>query len=463
MEVKGRKNMDRYLAIVGRLIVALGLCLMLRPGDATAESAKPPSGDPHVLVTRVDTAITPVVADHIAAGLRKAASDGFDAYVIELDTPGGLVTSMRDIVEDILSSPVPVVVYVGPPGARAGSAGAIITFAAHVAVMAPGTAIGAATPVGLDGVEASDKIVNDAAAQAEALAQLRGRNVQFAVDTVRKGRSAAVDEAVKLGVVDAKASSLGGAMTAADGRTTTIGSDKRATVRTAGATVERYDLGVFRRILQTLADPNIAFLLLTLGTLGLIYELAAPGVGVAGATGATALLLALFSLSVLPVNVVGLLLLAVAAGLFVAELFAPGVAGFAFGGAVVLVLAAIFLFDDTQGVAVDLGVVLPTALVVAIAAVLAGRVAARTRGMPSTSTGADLLTDSLVTVREANVTTGSGFAEGAWWALRSIGPPLRTGGLARVVSVEDLVLVVDPLAPEEPPQHESSDHGRDKT
>jgi membrane-bound serine protease (ClpP class) len=317
--------------------------------------------------------------------------------------------------------------------------------------------------VGPDGVEASDKIVNDAAAQAQALAQLRGRNVQFAVDAVRKGRSSAVDEAVRLGVVDAKASSLSGALAAANGRTVTVASEKQVTVRTAGATVQRYDLGFFRKILQTLADPNIAFLLLTVGTLGLIYELAAPGIGIAGATGVTALLLAMFSLSVLPVDAVGLLLLAVAAGLFAAELFAPGVAGFAFGGAVVLVLAAIFLFDDAQGVAVDLRVVLPTAVAVGASTLVAGRVAARTRKMPSTTTGADVFAGNWVRVRDTDGTSGSGFTEGAWWSLRSVGPPLRAGGLARVLSVEDLVLIVDPLVPSEPEEHEPPDHGRDTT
>lgn len=453
--------MVRYLAIVGRLVAVLGVFLMLGAAVATARSGEQPAGNPRVLATRVNTAITPVVADHLAEGLKRAADEGFDAYAIELDTPGGLITSMRAIVEDILASRVPVIVYVSPPGARAGSAGAIITLAAHVAVMAPGTAIGAATPVGPDGAEASDKIVNDAAAQAEALAQLRGRNVQFAVDAVRNGRSAAVDEAVRLGVVDAKASSLSAALAAADGRTVTVAAEKQVTVHTAGATIQRYDLGFFRKILQTLADPNIAFLLLTLGTLGLIYELAAPGIGIAGATGVTALLLALFSLSVLPVNAVGLLLLAVAAGLFAAELFAPGVAGFAFGGAVVLVLAAIFLFDDTQGVSVDLRVVLPTAVVVGVSALVAGRVAARTRKLPSTTTGADVFAGTWVTVRDADGTTGSGFIEGAWWSLRSVGPPLRAGDLARVVSVEELVLLVDPRNPPEPPEHESLDHGRD--
>lgn len=455
--------MVRFFVVTGRLVVVLGVFLLLHAAGAASEPVNQPAGSHRVLVTRVDTAITPVVADHIAAGLRRAASGNFDAYVIELDTPGGLITSMRAIVEDVLASPVPVIVYVTPAGARAGSAGAIITFAAHVAVMAPGTAIGAATPVGLGGEKASDKIVNDAAAQAEALAQLRGRNVEFAVDTVREGRSAAVDEAVRLGAVDAKASNLQGALTAADGRTVVVAPDQRVTVRSADATVERYDLGLFRRILQALADPNIAFLLLILGALGLLYELASPGVGVAGATGATALLLAMFSLSVLPVNVVGLMLLAVAVGLFVAELFAPGVAGFAFGGAVVLVLSAIFLFDDGQGVSVDLAVVLPTALVVAAATIVAGRLAARTRGQPSVSTGTDAFTGQSVIVREAAGTTGSTFVEGAWWSLRSVGPPLQTGGIARIVAVDELVLVVDPLSPAEPPEHESSDHGRGET
>lgn len=455
--------MVHFFVITARLAIVLAAFLLVHAAGAASEPVDRSQGTPRVLVTRLDTAITPVVADHVAAGLERAEAGDFDAYVIELDTPGGLVTSMREIVEDVLASPVPVIVYVTPAGARAGSAGAIITFAAHVAVMAPGTAIGAATPVGLDGTDVSDKIVNDAAAQAEALARLRGRDVRFAIDTVREGRSAAVDEAVRLGAVDAKASSLPDALTAADGRSVIVDPDRRVTVRSADAAVERHDLGLFRKILQTLADPNIAFILLTLGTLGLLYELASPGVGVAGATGATALLLALFSLSVLPVNVVGLLLLAVAIGLFVAELLAPGIAGFAFGGGLVLVLSAVFLFDDGQGVSVDLAVILPTAILVAAATVFAGRLAARTRKLPSVSTGADVFAGQSVTVREADGTTGSAVAEGAWWSLRSVGPPLQRGRTARIVAVEDLVLVVDPTPPEEATEETTSDQGRDTT
>jgi membrane-bound serine protease (ClpP class) len=200
-------------------------------------------------------------------------------------------------------------------------------------------------------------------------------------------------------------------------------------------------------VLQFLADPNIAFLLLTLGTLGLIYELVTPGVGVAGATGVTAFLLAMFSLSVLPVNVVGLLLLAVAMGLFIAEVFAPGVAGFGFGGAVVLVLSAVFLFDDGAGVAVDLWAALPLAIVMFLAAVLAGRVALHTRHTPSTSTGSDALTGLLVPVREADGRTGRTYTLGSWWSMRSTGATLQVGSQVRVVGLDGLLLVVEPPLP----------------
>ena len=414
------------------------------PGDQA-----PRDQAPRVLAAKIADAITPVIADHVGDGLRKAADGRYAAYVIEMDTPGGLVTAMRDIVTDILASPVPVVVYISPSGARAGSAGAYISLAAHVLVMAPGTTIGAATPVGLEGQEVSDKIVNDAAAQAEALAKLRGKDAKFAGEMVREGRSVDVDDALRLKVADGSAPDLRRALEVANGREVTLVGQRTTTVDTAGASVVRQDLGFLRKVLQKLADPNIAFLLLTLGTLGLIYELATPGVGVAGATGATALLLALFSLSVLPVNVVGVLLLLLSAGLFTAELFVPGTAGFAFGGAVVLILAGVFLFDDAEGVSVDLATVLPMAVVMFLAAVLAGRVAYRTRHMPSLTTGADVFTNRVIRVAEAHGESGRTFVEGAWWSVRSVGRPLEAGASARVVGIDGLVLLVDPQVPRE--------------
>ncbi len=456
-------RMRSAAVVVTRLTTAIVLGLLaigvwLDPSWGTDATASAASDDqPLVLATTIDTSITPVVADQIADGLDEAADRDLDAYVIELDTPGGLVDSTRDIVADILASPLPVIVYVSPSGARAGSAGAVITFASHVAVMAPGTTIGAATPVGLGGDDLSTKIVNDAAAQAEALATLRGRNVEFAGDTVRDGRTATAAEAVELGAVDGEASSLAEALDVADGRTVTVAGDRRVTVDTAGASVERYDMGFVRQVLQFLANPEIAFLLLIIGMLGLIFELASPGVGVAGTIGAVALVLALFSLSLLPVDVVGLLLLALAGGLFLAEVLAPGIGAFAVGGAIALVCAAIFLFDDAEGASVDLVTVLPLALVMLVAAVFVGRLARRTRGAPSVTTGLDVFAGRSVPVRNADGATGTSYAEGAWWSLRSIGPPLRVGSHVRVVGVDGLTLLVDPDAPEQ----QTSDPGRD--
>ena len=323
--------MRARLVLMSRLVAALvGLLalLPLAPGAAASaaaagQPAQPATAAPQapaVLVTRVATEITPVIADHLAGGLEHARAGGDAAYVIELDTPGGLASAMRDIVQDILASPVPVIVYVSPAGARAASAGAIIALAAHVVVMAPGTNIGAATPITSGGQDLSRKIVNDAAAQAEALARLRGRDVGFAGDAVRAGRSIGADEAVRLGVADAVAPTLPDALAAADGRVVTVAGGQQVTVHTAGAVVERQELSATERVLQALANPDLAFLLLVGGLIAVLVELATPGVGLAGATGAAAVLLALYSISALPVTAVGLLLLAVAAGLFVAEL-----------------------------------------------------------------------------------------------------------------------------------------------
>ncbi|WP_217370698.1 NfeD family protein [Nonomuraea antri] len=402
-----------------------------------------PAGN-RVLATAIATEITPVVAGQVADGLRRAERDGSRAYVIELDTPGGLGESARDIVASILAARVPVIVYVSPQGARAASAGAVITLASHVAVMAPGTAIGAATPVGLQGQDLAAKVVNDAAAQAEALARLRGRDAAQAAAMVRSGRSLSVGEAVRAGVVEAEAATLAQALRAADGRQVQVAGGRTVTVRTAGAAVDRADPGFFQRARQVLANPNLAYLLLLLGLLGLIYELVSPGVGVAGGIGAVALLLALFSLAVLPVNAAGVLLLVLAAALFVAELFVPGTGGLAVAGGVALVPAALLLFDDAQGVRVEPVVAVPTAVVMVVLGIVAGRLAYRSRrGRVVSGTAAYL--DRTVRIEQAEDGQGRAFMDGAWWTVRGTGPPLRTGDLARIVAVDGLTLVVEPL------------------
>lgn len=425
-------------------LFALGLALaMASPVDGQEAAGT-------VLVARVNGVITPVMANHVDAALDRAERRNHAAAVLTVDTPGGLDTSMRKIVQRILAARVPVVVYVSPQGARAASAGAIITFAGHVAAMAPGTAIGASTPVDLEGGDVERKVVNDAAAFAESLARLRGRNVEFAVDTVREGRSASAAEALEIGAVDLGAGSLPELLTAIDGREVEVAGGQRVVIRSAGAPTETFDMSLFRRIQQALADPNLAFLFLSIGTLGIIYEIASPGIGAGGVVGAVLILLAMFSLSVLPVNAVGLLLLALAVAMFVAELFAPGIGIGAAGGTLALILSGVFLFRDTPGFEVSLAVVAPVSIVVGGAVILAGRLVVRSRRTLSTVTGPGLFQGRVVTVRRRDDGHAQAFVEGAWWNVRSSGTPPADGDEVLVIDVDGLDLVVEP-PPSDPP------------
>lgn len=435
----------RARLVASLALVMMGLVLLGAAGPAPSAGAQEPSGERRVLRAEVGGAITPVTDGYLADAVARAEDGRYGALFVEIDTPGGLDSSMRSIIQEFLDADVPVVAYVSPQGARAGSAGALIALSAHVAAMAPGTAIGASTPVDLEGGEVSDKIVNDAAAFAEAIAERRDRNVDVAVDMVREGRSLAVSEAVAEGAVDLEAASLADLLGEVDGRVVEIGADEQpVTVRTAGAVVDDYEMGLFRRIQQTLADPNLAFLFMSIGTLGLIYELATPGVGVGGVLGLSMILLGLFALSVLPVNAVGIVFLLLAAAMFVAELFAPGVGIAAAGGAGALVLSGIFLFRDTPGLQVSMAVVAPVAIVVGGAVIVAGRLVVRSRRSETRFSGAGVLIGQEVTVRGAPPASQA-LVEGAWWTVRSTGEPLADGAKARVVGVDGLVLDADPL------------------
>lgn len=420
------------------------------PNAATADRAveQQTAGPARVLSTTVKAPITPVIAGHLADGISRAEREGYDAYLVRLDTPGGLDTSMRDIVQHIFAAEVPVIVHIAPAGARGASAGAIITFAAHVAAMAPGTSIGAATPVSGDGGDLDEKVINDAIAYAEAIADARDRDREFIADTVRDARSAGATEALELGVIDVVTSSTTDLLDAVDGTVVTVGpTDREVTLRTADAVVDEQEMGLFRSIQQVLADPNVAFLLLSIGTLGLIYELASPGIGVGAVLGLTFITLGLFGLAVLSVNLVGVIFLLLAAALFVAEVFAPGLGLAAAGGAFALVLSGIFLFDDAPGLQISLAVVLPAALVVALFVIIAGRFAMRARRAPSTTTGAGLFVGRRLTVRALHGRPQV-FVEGAWWTVRprDAGTVLVDGTEVDVVDVDGLALVVAPAA-----------------
>jgi membrane-bound serine protease (ClpP class) len=405
---------------------------------------------PTVLATRIEGPITPVVADHLVDAVHKAERERHAALLVELDTPGGLDTSMRTIIKAFLGARVPVVVYVAPSGARAASAGALITLSAHVAAMAPGTTIGAATPVDLQGGEISDKVINDAAAYAESVARQRGRNTEFAVDTVRKGRAEPADVALRIKAVDLIARDRVDLLAGADGRQVELPGGARMTLRTRGAQVVDFDMGFFRKLLQIIADPNLAFLFLSIGTLAVIYELATPGGGFAGAIGAVLLILGFFALSVLPVNVAGLALLALAGALFVAEVFTPGVGVFAGGGSIALLLAGLFLFEGSLGV--NRAVLVSVAGTVGGATVVAGRLTWRARRAPTVS-GLQTLAGRTAVVQHAQGSQGRVSLDGSWWNVAGDGDePLRDGQRVRVVGVHDLTLDVEP---DESPTEES--------
>ena len=435
-----------------RTVLSLSILLLLLGPLASVVGAG--AQGPTVLVTEVDGVITPVIADHLREGLARAEEEGHHVFLIELDTPGGLDASMRDIIKAFLGADVAVVVHVAPSGARAASAGALITMSAHIAAMAPATAIGAATPIDLEGGEDVErKIIEDAAAYAESVARARGRNTGFAEDAVREGRSVTAEEAERTDVVDLLASNRAALLEAIDGETVTLANGSELTLETRDVEMVPYEMGTFRSVLQWLADPNLAFLFMSIGTLAIIYELANPGIGAGAVVGVILILLALFALAVLPVNALGGLLLVLAAIMFVVELFTPGIGVGAAGGTASLVLGGLFLFRGRVGV--DLEVLIPVAIVVGGATVLAGRLAWRTRRLTPT-TGAGGLLGSVAVVRSASGTSGQARVGGAWWNLRTKGEELREGATVRVVDVEGLNLVVEEKESPQPKEDEET-------
>jgi membrane-bound serine protease (ClpP class) len=423
---------------LGRLPWAALLLLIAGVYLAGASTAGALTASGSIVVVRVDGVITPVLADHVRDALDLAEREGHQALLVEIDTPGGLDESMRDIVQSFLNSRVPVIVYVSPQGARAASAGAIIALASHVAAMAPGTSIGAATPIDLEGGDLARKVVNDAASYAESIAEQRGRDVEFAIDAVREGRSVAANEALELGVIDLIARDRAQLLEAIDGRPVEMAPDRTVVIDTSGELVE-VELGLARSVLQWLSDPNLAFLFISIGTLAILYELANPGFGGGAIAGVILLVLAFTALSVFPVNAAGVILLVLAAALFVAELLVPGIGVFAAGGTVALVLAGLF----RGPIGVEPIVLLPTAVVAGGGALALGRVAWRSRRLAG-STGAEGIVGSRGAVTSAEGDEALVFVQGAWWTARASGGTLQPGQRVRVVRLDGLRLIVEP-------------------
>ncbi len=298
-----------------------------------------------VLVIQVEGVIGPSSADYITSAIKQADRELAQALVIELDTPGGLDLSMRSIIKEMLAAERPIVVYVSPSGARAASAGAFITLAAHVAAMAPGTNIGAAHPVNMGGQmdkEMNKKVTNDAAAYIRTIAVKRGRNVEWAEDAVRKSVSATEKEALKLKVIDLVAENLDDLLATLDGRTLTTARGK-VVLHTQGVEVKRIDMGLRDKVLKVISDPTIAYILLMLGLAGLYFELSTPGAILPGILGGICLILAFYAFQTLPINYAGLLLILLAIILFIAEVKVASHGLLAAGGIAAMILGSMML------------------------------------------------------------------------------------------------------------------------
>jgi membrane-bound serine protease (ClpP class) len=425
--------MNPSRAFFGLLAVAL-LALPV----ATAAAPAP------VATIDIEGVINPVTLRLVGIAIDRAQAEGAQALVIQLDTPGGLERSMRAIAQRMMNADVPVIVFVAPNGARAASAGVFITMAAHVAAMAPATNIGAASPVALGGgadKTMMKKVENDAAAFIRTVALERGRNADWAEKAVRQAVAITEREAVKLKVVDLVADSIPDLLDKIDGRTVKL-PKRMATLATKGAPVRPIEIGFRDRFLNVITDPNVAYVLMMLGMLGLFFELSNPGVILPGVIGGISLILAFFAFQSLPINYAGLLLILFGIVLLVAEIKIVSHGVLAIGGIISMALGSLMLFDSPEvGFRVSWWVIAP--MVGATAGLFLFVVAAGVRalGQPP-ATGAEGLIGKTASVRERLAPEGQVMVSGEIWRAVAEGEPVDIGGQVRIVAVDGLTLKV---------------------
>jgi membrane-bound serine protease (ClpP class) len=423
--------------------------------------AAPASAAERAVVLNVDGVIGPAVADYVVRELHQATPDKVGVVVLRMNTPGGLDSSMRQIISAILASPVPVVTYVAPGGARAASAGTYIAYASAIAAMAPGTNIGAATPVQLGGPmlpggsaekkqtdKADDsadaetrKIVNDAVAYIRSLAAVSGRNADWAADAVRSAASLPASEALSMHVVDAIADNVPDLLRQIDGRTATV-AGKPMQLKTAGLDVATVTPDWRTELLALVTNPNVAFILLLIGVYGLILEFFNPGSVAPGLIGSICLVVALYALALLPVNYAGAALVIIGIGLMIAEAHIGAFGALGVGGIAAFVIGALMMFPSGMpGFALSYIVVLATAIGSAALFLLAIAALLRARKRPVVTGGEALIGAAGETVawqgREGRVSI-----KGEIWRARA-DAPLQTGAPIKVVDRDGLVLVVE--------------------
>lgn len=442
------------------------------------------------VVLKVSDAISPASNDYIHRGLREAADKNATVVVLKLDTPGGLDTSMRDIIRDIIASPVPVIVYVSPSGARAASAGTYMMYAAHIAAMAPGTNLGAATPVQIGGfpdigpsapekdktrdkkkdeagedeendepeAETRDepqpvtgdamtkKMVNDAVAYIRSLAEMRGRNADWAEKAVREGASLSSEKALQQGVIDIIAKDIDELLEKADGwHVNVLGQDR--TLNTQDLELVYIEPDWRNELLAVITNPNIAYILMLLGIYGLFFELSNPGFILPGVIGAICLLLALYAMQVLPVNYAGLGLIILGIAFMVAEVFAPSFGALGIGGIISFVIGSIILFDaDGSNIQVAIPVIITVTVISSAFFLVAMRLVYSSFRKPVVS-GMEEMLDSMGEVIEDFDHTGRIHIHGETWQAQTTSP-LKRGDKVKVTAIEGLKLHVKPLAEE---------------
>lgn len=451
-ETSAKGSARRRGLAVWAVLLLLGLAAWAgaapRPPDAPPPALAPaPTGSGPVWVIELKDTINPGSALFLAQALKGAAQAQACLAVIELDTPGGLVDSMRQMVSDILAAPLPVAVYVAPAGARAASAGAFLVLAAPIAAMAPATNIGAAHPVGAGGEEIKgpmgDKITEDLKAYAQSLARQRGRPQNLAEQMVTQSKSFEASEALSTGLINLMASDLGSLLGQLEGVQVPTAAGVR-TISSQGRRLSFHHPSWRDKLLSALANPNLAYILLMIGLAGLYFELSTPGAVLPGVVGGLSLILALFAMSTLPVSYAGLALIGLAVVLFVAEIKVVSHGLLSLGGAAALILGSAMLFDGGGDLAgVSLTVLLPTVTAViaffAGVAFLAGR-AQRRRSL----TGQE----GLLGQRGRMLSAGRARVLGEIWRVRS-SQPLTPGQEVVVRQVEGLTLMVEPAPPEE--------------
>ncbi|HSS74509.1 MAG TPA: nodulation protein NfeD [Gaiellaceae bacterium] len=431
--------------------LARGLVVVAAAAAAAALAVAAPAADspPRVLVAEFENDVNPVTQDFLLDAIKRGEDEGYNAVVIEMDTPGGLGSSMRGIVKGILAADVPVVVYVAPPGASADSAGAVIGMSADVLAMAPQTNIGSSTPVSIGGEDISKdlrrKIVNDAAAYIGELAREHGRNVQAARDMVTKATNLGAREAVEKNVADVLAVDYPDLFRQIDGMKT---EPKGLTISTPPETqIDRVGLSAWKRLLDLLIDPNIIALMLSIGLIGIVVELWNPGLIFPGTVGAISLIVGLYGLQVLPISAAGLLLMLLAAGFFVAEAFIVSHGALALAGSIMFVIGALMLFDPAgDAYQVSMPVAVAIAGTLALLFGLALTKAAQVRRVP-VAVGSHRLVGEPATVRSGSLV----FVDGELWHARSADEtPLEPGRqvLVEYVDPETLELIVGSPLPE---------------